>query len=254
VGGGNTNTANGLESSVGGGYSNEARGDRSTVGGGYNNEASGGLATIPGGADNLASGGYSFAAGNRAKAGDPGSFVWSSGLVDTFSWGNDTFTARAPGGVRFYSSTIGVGVQLSAGASSWGVISDRKEKENFKEVDLRKVLESLSTMPVSNWNLKAQPKEKRHIGPMAQDFNGSFGYLFGELESPVHINTMDAIGVSLAAIQGLYQVVQEKEARIEAQQYQIVALQERINRLDESLRALTQAMASNQGRVAQVSK
>ena len=252
--GGNANIASGLESCVGGGYSNEVSSARATVGGGYNNEASGNAATVPGGADNLASGGYSFAAGNRAKAADQGSFVWSSGLVDTFSWGDNTFSARSPGGVRFYSSTIGVGVQLSAGGSSWGVISDRNQKENIGEVNVRRILDTLSVLPVSNWNLKAQPREKRHIGPMAQDFNGSFEYLFGELESPVHINTMDAIGVSMAAIQGLYQVVQEKETRIEAQQTQINNLQEQISRLEESVRILKQAMAGDQGLVAQLTK
>lgn len=252
IGGGNTNIASGLESFVGGGYSNLASADRSTIGGGYNNEATGNAATVPGGADNLASGGYSFAGGNRAKAGDPGSFVWSSGLVDTFSWGNDTFTARAPGGVRFYSSTIGVGVQLSAGGSSWGVISDQKEKENFEEIDRRQVLETLSALPLSAWNLRAQPKEKRHIGPMAQDFNGSFGYLFGELESPIHINTMDAIGVSMAAIQGLYQVVKEKEEKIVSletrnalQQEQIQDLQKQFKQISSTLGELKQAMAGS---------
>jgi hypothetical protein len=89
---------------------------------------------------------------NRAKAGDPGSFVWSSGLVGTFFWGNDTFTARAPGGVLFYSATSrSNGVLLAANATSWELIFDRNQKENFKEVDLRQVLERVSAMPVSSW-------------------------------------------------------------------------------------------------------
>ena len=70
---------------------------------------------------------------------------------------------------------------------------------------------------------------------MAQDFNEAFAYLFGQPESPVHINTMDAVGVSLGAIQGLYQVVKEREA-------QINSLQEQINRLQASLKTLEQAL------------
>lgn len=102
---------------------------------------------------------------------------------------------------------------------------------------------------LSNWNLKAQLKKKRHIGPVAQDFNGSFGYLFGELESPIHINTMAAIGVSMAVIQGLCQLLQEKiekiaslEARNALQQEQIYKLQKQVDRISAAPEGLKQAM------------
>ena len=45
---------------------------------------------------------------------------------------------------------------------------------------------------------------------MAQDFYAAFGV--GEDDK--HIATIDADGVALAAIQGLYRVVEEKDARI----------------------------------------
>ena len=45
---------------------------------------------------------------------------------------------------------------------------------------------------------------------MAQDFYAAFGVG----EDNKHISTIDADGVSLAAIQGLYQIVQEKDQRI----------------------------------------
>jgi hypothetical protein len=117
------------------------------------------------------------------------------------------------------------------------------------EVNVRRILKTLSGLPLSNWNLKAKLKEKRHIGPVAQDFNGSFGYLFGELESPIHINTMAAIGVSMAVIQGLCQLLQEKiekiaslEARNALQQEQIYKLQKQVDRISAAPEGLKQAM------------
>lgn len=46
---------------------------------------------------------------------------------------------------------------------------------------------------------------------MAQDFYAAFG--LGESEK--HIGTIDADGVALAAIQGLYQIVLEKHCELE---------------------------------------
>ncbi len=65
-----------------------------------------------------------------------------------------------------------------------------------------------------------------HVGPTAQDFMAAFG--LGASER--HIGTVDADGVVLAAIQGLYQVVQEKDAKIEA-------LEARLSMLEEALQA-----------------
>jgi len=58
---------------------------------------------------------------------------------------------------------------------------------------------------METWNYKAQDPSIRHIGPMAQDFYGAFSYG----EDNKYINTLDADGVALAAIQGLYEVVKE---------------------------------------------
>ncbi len=47
---------------------------------------------------------------------------------------------------------------------------------------------------------------------MAQDFYSTFGVG----EDNRHINMVDAFGVALASIQALYEMVQERDARIEA--------------------------------------
>ena len=83
-------------------------------------------------------------------------------------------------------------------------------KENFASTDGREVLDRLAAIPVATWNYKSEDPSIRHIGPVAQDFYAAFGV--GEDDK--HIATIDADGVALAAIQGLYRVVQEQDARI----------------------------------------
>lgn len=226
------NKATGDWSTTSGGRSNTASGPAATVGGGDGNTASGLTATIAGGSGNTASGAYSFAAGAVASATDGGSFVWSS-YDPTASWGDNTFTVRAHGGVRFYSAAgTGTGVQLSSGGNSWGSISDRNAKENFVTVDSQWLLKQLAAMPIQTWNLKSQAAEMRHIGPFAQDFNGLLSSLFGKVEDPLRINNMDAIGVSLAAIQGLYQqnlALKDENAGLKNQ---LVDLNKRVSALE----------------------
>jgi hypothetical protein len=249
VGGGIYNTASNTDSTAGGGQGNQATGVRATVGGGWNNTASSNAATVPGGSENTASGAYSFAAGAQATASHDGSFVWSS-YDPTSSYATDSFTVRARGGARFYTASgTGTGVQLSSGGSSWASISDRNVKENFSAVDSAQVLEILAGLPIQTWNLIAQPDSTRHIGPVAQDFNGQFAYLFGEVESPVHINNMDAIGISLAASQGLYQKVQEQQATIEKLQQENVALEAQLAEQQASIGDLNARMAALEKRV-----
>ncbi|MCI0454182.1 MAG: tail fiber domain-containing protein [Candidatus Dadabacteria bacterium] len=90
--------------------------------------------------------------------------------------------------------------------------SDRNIKENFALVDRHQILAHLATMPVESWNYKFQSPDIRHIGPMAQDFASAFGV--GEDEK--HINMVDAFGVALASIQALYEMIQDRDAKISA--------------------------------------
>jgi hypothetical protein len=76
---------------------------------------------------------------------------------------------------------------------------------------------------------------------VAQDFNGQFAYLFGEVESPTHINNMDAVGISLAATQGLYELSNDQAARIEALEEENAALRQEMDGLGARLVALESA-------------
>ena len=238
VGGGRGNEASGQHATVGGGINNTASGTRATVGGGEANLASGYRATVPGGASNWALGDHSFAAGRRAKAFSQGCFVWGDSTdADVTCNNTNRFIVRASGGVYLYTnSDLSTGVYLAAGSSSWTSIptpSDRNLKENFVPVDGQEVLVRLAAIPIQTWNYKSQDPAIRHLGPVAQDFYAAFGV--GEDDE--HISPVDADGVALAAIQGLYQLLQEKEVQVAAQQQRVDDLEARLSALEEAVRA-----------------
>ena len=102
------------------------------------------------------------------------------------------FVARASGGIAFFTSgNLFTGVKVDPGGNAWSATSDRNAKENLKAVDVRAVLDKVSRMPVTEWNLKTQDPAIRHLGPMAQDFHATFG--LGSDDR--HISTTDADGV-----------------------------------------------------------
>ncbi|OGV44836.1 MAG: hypothetical protein A2X46_17050 [Lentisphaerae bacterium GWF2_57_35] len=249
VGGGYNNQSIASESSlVDGGTDNSVQqAQYSVVGGGHRNSIivpaparlyatiSGGVsnqilaflstprgATIPGGIENQAVGIASFAAGCKAQAVHDYSFVWSDMAGPCSSTASNSFVARASGGFVFYTAPgVMIGAQLAAGAGAWNTLSDRASKKNFASVDPQEVLEKLSQIPVMTWSWLPEDEASRHMGPVAQDFRSAFG--LGSDER--HINTADADGVALAAIQGLYQVVKEKDAKIQELEARLSALE-----------------------------
>lgn len=126
------------------------------------------------------------------------------------------------------------GVHLPSGGGAWSSISDRALKENFAPVDPKEILARLVSLSIESWNYLSQDPAIRHIGPTAQDFRSAFGV--GEDER--HISTLDADGVALAAIQGLHQLLQERDAELKAQEAKITALQEHSGSLEARLAAL----------------
>jgi hypothetical protein len=229
IGGGYGNAATTGSTTIAGGYYNGANGLASTVGGGAYNSAVGNYGTVPGGLDSHASGAYSFAAGRGAVASHSGTFVWADGTpAYVASTADNQFVVRASGGARFFSDTNAtIGVLLSPGGTGWSGVSDRNLKENFTPVDSESLLVALSAIPMTTWNMKSQDDSIRHIGPMAQDFHAAFGVG----EDDTHISYSDADGVSLAAIQGLHQLLQERIA-------ETLALRLAIERLDQRLSAI----------------
>lgn len=216
IGGGLGNTST-FFGTVAGGQSNEA-GNYGFVGGGSGNKATGFASMVPGGSSNQAHGPTSFAAGKRAKvfANHEGAFVWGDSTnADINSFGANTFTVRASGGTRIYSNAAAtVGVELRANDNQWLATSDRNKKENITPVEPRETLTRLLEVPISAYNFIGGDPTIKIMGPMAQDFHAAFG--LGD--SDTQIGMVDAMGVTMAAVQGLHEIVLEKQARIDALQ------------------------------------
>ena len=261
--------ASGDFSFIGGGHSNTASGERAVVGGGVGNTASGDQATVPGGSFNIASGAYSFAAGSNASALHNFTFVFGQ-LAST---GQDQFlisgfvgmgtnvldptcrltvngNAKIDGGLNAtggLTTTAILGTQgvfsgniVAANANFSGNVnaatfngqSDRNAKERFTAVNGREILKRLADVPIEAWSYK-QDTATRHIGPMAQDFYAAFAVGLDDK----HIATVDADGVALAAIQGLNQLLDEKEAALSALRSDMQEMQSQIAALQQALKA-----------------
>jgi hypothetical protein len=202
---------------IAGASNNESTGENSMAFGGSPtgpNIASGNHSFVAGGVSNVASGVRSFAAGRRAHALHHGSLVWGdNSFADVESTDINQFVARAAGGFFLYTNaSLTSGVTLAGGGSSWSTVSDRNVKENFRGVDSREILDRLITIPIKTWNYIAQDPSVRHIGPMAQDFYAAFGLGDDELR----INTINADGIALAAIQGLNKKLETKIRQLES--------------------------------------
>ncbi len=89
--------------------------------------------------------------------------------------------------------------------------SDRNMKRDFRGIRPAEFLEKLAALPVRTWSYTNDPQSIRHIGPVAQDFSSAFGVGRNDRE----IATVDADGVSFAAIQGLHAVVKDQEKEID---------------------------------------
>jgi hypothetical protein len=240
VAGGQVNTASGGSSTVAGGQINIASGYTSTVAGGGFNTASGQYSFVAGGAGNEAAGDFSFAAGYSAVATDSGAFLWcASGGAQCGSAGTNSFEVAVYGPILFYDGPNGSGCNLSAGGGSWNCSSDRNLKDNIVPIDSRSVLERVAHLPITQWKMKAEPTGRKHIGPMAQDFYAAFG--LGDNDRYIALG--DGQGVALAAIQALYQVVQEKDGQIRKLRQQLLVIRDTDSQLKKQLQELHNAQS-----------
>lgn len=87
-------------------------------------------------------------------------------------------------------------------------------------VDIHDVLERVAALDITTWSYLWDEGQVRHMGPMAQDFHAAFG-LGGDQR---RIEVTDGLGVALAAIQALHELV-------EGQATEIAELRDRLDRL-----------------------
>ncbi len=213
---------------IGGGTGNRISdsAQHGTIAGGFQNTIAGKtqLGMIPGGNGNVVSGLTAFAAGYFAQAIHDGAFVWADSYAlngshpPFLSTQPNEFSVRATGGTRIVSGIIvqpgsppfPVGVSLKVNSGSWSTLSDRNAKTQFTPVSARDILAKVAALPVQGWRYKGEADSIRHLGPVAQDFHAAFGLGSGDTT----IDTVDADGVALAAIQGLNQKVADQAAEI----------------------------------------
>ena len=96
--------------------------------------------------------------------------------------------------------------------------SDRNRKEKIIEIDYARILASVQLMPVYEWQYIGQ--DRRHVGPMAQDFHVAFG--LGEDDTG--IANIDANGVAFASIKALYEQNLEQQSEIDALKQEMTKL------------------------------
>jgi trimeric autotransporter adhesin len=259
VAGGFGNSARRFGGSIGGGIENFTIDNFGTVAGGLFNAANGIAATVSGGTLNCAGGDYSWAGGRRARVrsgndlvvdvdcgarstdanGDEGSFLWADAQdADFLSSGPNQFAVRAAGGLYFGTSgavnfpagsfiATSTGATLSSGGT-WTNASSRALKTAFSQVDVQQTLTRVLALPMLEWQYRASPEEGVHMGPIAEDFHAAFGLGANDAS----ISTVDASGVALAAIQGLYQQQMQAntalQTQLNAQAKQIAELQQQL--------------------------
>jgi len=150
------------------------------------------------------------------------STVFAAPLGTAFTYQGRLTDGAYPGQIAYYTTNAmafrvgGTDSMMLLNASGLYVhgtfvsSSDRNEKEHFQPVSAQKVLDRVAALPISRWTYKLSP-DIEHIGPMAQDFYAAFNV--GPDDK--HITTIDEGGVALAAIQGLNQKLNEKDAEIQ---------------------------------------
>lgn len=104
-------------------------------------------------------------------------------------------------------------------------------KNNFQAVDSQVILDRLAAMPIWTWQYNEDPDGTRHLGPTSQDFMAAFGVGADD----EHIATVDADGVTMAAIQALYTQLQQRDVQVATLTEQNEALEARLARLEALL-------------------
>src|SRR5204863_10055343 len=109
-------------------------------------------------------------------------------------------------------------------------ICDRTLKCDIEPIGPFAVLDTVSRLPISTWTYKSDPTGVRHMGPMAQDFKAAFG--LGDTDRGYY--SVDAHGVSIAAIQALYELELEQSRRIDRLETENASLRHQMESLDST--------------------
>ena len=171
------------------------------------------------------------------------SLILSTALLCHAQEQNVSTPPKSDAPVTTASGTAGnLVVTGSVTATNFANSSDRALKSGFATVNPRAVLDRLAALPVQTWSYKSEGADVRHIGPMAQDFKAAFD--LGADDK--HISTVDAQGVTMAAVQGLYQLAQEKDRQIERLTEEAKGLRSELDDLRARMLQLEEALKRRQ--------
>lgn len=116
-------------------------------------------------------------------------------------------------------------VRGSVQATNFKTSSSRALKTELEAVDPQAALAGIVELPITRWSFNSDTRGTPHVGPMAEDFHQAFG--LGDDNR--HISFVDANGVTMAAIQGLYELVQAKDEQIEELNRRLAELEARLD-------------------------
>jgi hypothetical protein len=145
---------------------------------------------------------------------------------------NKTFKISREGGggtvltVDARQDANGVTFKVDGSVQATNVVfsSSRELKNELESIDSKDVVARLASLPISKWTFKSDAKATEHIGPMAEDFYK----LFGVGTDSKHISVTDANGVSMAAIKGLAQMLQERDEEMTALKARLAELEKQV--------------------------
>ena len=142
----------------------------------------------------------------------------------------------APTNSLYVAANGSVGIGTDSPAATLDVVGDatisgnvslgssRALKDDLGSVDGSSLLALLSELPIHTWRYKTEDSDVRHIGPMAEDFHGAFGFS----NDPHHLSIVDANGIALAAVQELHSQLQARDLEIAALMKRLAALEEKL--------------------------
>ena len=145
---------------------------------------------------------------------------------------------QSPSGTGLVLSDTGDGVSemlldVSGNMTIAGTLtqnSSRDVKTGFDVIDPATALASVRNMPIMSWVYKQDHTASRHAGPIAEDFYAAFKLGLDDK----HIAPSDQSGVALAAIQGLADVVQQKDDQIRVLEQRIKQLETLVGKITEN--------------------
>jgi hypothetical protein len=133
---------------------------------------------------------------------------------------------RANGDIRIGTTMSAATLDVSGavvGGGGFRAASSRAIKKGFEPVDRRALLDSLEAIPLQSWVYRDGDDSSRHLGPVSEEFFAAFG--LGS--SDKHIDLVDSTGVTLAALQGVLQMLAERDR-------ELARLKERVDTMEQA--------------------